>query len=602
MVRALSLLFVLVAAGTAAAQPVELSLRVSPTAGSLADEFVATVQMTIKGVNGPDRYTPPDFGDGFRVVDSGRQQSTQWSYDPQRGQEIRNVEVRRYRLQATRAGKHKIGEAKVILDGVEYGSKPTVVEVVDSGVSLPSTPQGNPGANLPPDATNEATFLHVVADRPKVFYGEQVTVTWLLYTRSDVLKFEPKPPRLDGVWAETLYEPQKYLTYHEEVVGGREYAVAVISRKALFPTRAGEITIPPYAADVATLYTSFASPLHLASNKLVLQVDPLPPGAPAGFDPAYVGSFAVETSIDRDSVPAGDSLSLLLTVRGTGPIRRARIPSLTLEGFNVVAPREFDERVDTDTDKVKGERKYKYLLTPTKGGKLEVGPVEIAYFDPTAKKYEIARAEPILVNVIGDPAAIASKLAGQGGEEDDNLISRDIRPPHILPAVTSRLVARFYNSRVFLGVLAAPALLFVLIVVGDRLRARLRRETPRARLRRARGRARKRMRVAELHIKGNRASKFFGELARVLTEHIEERVGEPVSAMTRDRLRDFLGQRGFPEETVEALVRELENCDFARFAPSASGPGEMRAAMRRVRALLAAIERVRPVQKEALAS
>jgi hypothetical protein len=45
---------------------------------------------------------------------------------------------------------------------------------------------------------------------------------------------------------------------------------------------------------------------------------------------------------------------------------------------------------------------------------------------------------------------------------------------------------------------------------------------------------------------------------------------------------------------VDALVRELESCDFARFAPSASGPGEMRAAVRRVRALLGAIERVRP--------
>jgi len=74
-------------------------------------------------------------------------------------------------------------------------------------------------------------------------------------------------------------------------------------------------------------------------------------------------------------------------------------------------------------------------------------------------------------------------------------------------------------------------------------------------------------------------------------------VGEPVSAMTRERLREYLTMRGFPEETVDALARELENCDFARFAPSASGPGEMRAALRRVRALLGAIERVRPTAR-----
>jgi hypothetical protein len=41
------------------------------------------------------------------------------------------------------------------------------------------------------------------------------------------------------------------------------------------------------------------------------------------------------------------------------------------------------------------------------------------------------------------------------------------------------------------------------------------------------------------------------------------------------------------------VVKELENCDFARFAPSASGPGEMRAALRRVRTLLTFIEQAK---------
>src|SRR5262249_22741514 len=153
------------------------------------------------------------------------------------------------------------------------------------------------------------------------------------------------------------------------------------------------------------------------------------------------------------------------------------------------------------------------------------------------------------------------------------------------------------QSRTFLVALGLPMALWVLILVGDRVRERLRRQTPRARLRRARGRARKRLRLAEVHIRGGRAGKFFGEVSRVLQEHIEERVGEPVAALTRDQLRDLLTRPGSPEETVDALVRELENSDFARFAPSASGPGEMRAALRRVRALLGAIERVRPMQE-----
>jgi len=103
----------------------------------------------------------------------------------------------------------------------------------------------------------------------------------------------------------------------------------------------------------------------------------------------------------------------------------------------------------------------------------------------------------------------------------------------------------------------------------------------------------------DVHVRGNRPGKFFGEVARILYDHIEDRVGEPVAGMTREELRGYLAAKGFPAELVESLTRELENCDFARFASSASGPGEMRAALRRVRALLGAVERVKLKEREA---
>jgi hypothetical protein len=60
-----------------------------------------------------------------------------------------------------------------------------------------------------------------------------------------------------------------------------------------------------------------------------------------------------------------------------------------------------------------------------------------------------------------------------------------------------------------------------------------------------------------------------------------------------------LSKNGFARETAESVVHELETCDFARFAPSASGPGEMRAALRRVRTLLGLIEKARPEREVA---
>jgi len=51
------------------------------------------------------------------------------------------------------------------------------------------------------------------------------------------------------------------------------------------------------------------------------------------------------------------------------------------------------------------------------------------------------------------------------------------------------------------------------------------------------------------------------------------------------------GQGGFGGELAAEITGELEQCDYARFAASASGPAEMRAALKRVRDLLEAIER-----------
>jgi hypothetical protein len=102
--------------------------------------------------------------------------------------------------------------------------------------------------------------------------------------------------------------------------------------------------------------------------------------------------------------------------------------------------------------------------------------------------------------------------------------------------------------------------------------------------------------VAEIHIRGNRPAKFFGELARVLYDHIEERTGQSVLSMTRDELRGFLKDRGFQPDTIQEIDQTLETFDFARFAPSAAGPGEMRAQMRKLRDLLRTIEKTRLVQ------
>ncbi len=345
-------------------------------------------------------------------------------------QEIQTTQTRWYKLHPTHAGKLKITEARVIVDGVEYKTKPILVDVAPGGAD-PGQP-GNDLSGPDPSYAAKPTFLYAIVDKKHAWVGEQVTVTWQLYTRSDIVKFDPKPPKLDGFWVETLFEPTGYFNYHEETVGGREYAVAVVSKRALFANKAGKMTIPPFEADAQTLYTSFNSPLRMKSPEIPLDIEALPAGGPAGFDPAYIGNFEVEASVDRNTIAAGESLTLSLVVRGQGAIRRAKIPPLDLDGYQLTPPHDYDERIDTSSDTFKGERHYSYLrFHARKAPRRQAEPRPVR--DPVLR--------PGHREVLGrprrrDPDRGPRRSGGAGGKakgsqgsvSTDNVIGRDIPP------------------------------------------------------------------------------------------------------------------------------------------------------------------------------
>lgn len=611
-VRALRIGVVAVAAlvagaGLARAQPAVFRMDVSPREGNLDDTFVVVVQIEVAGVAGVDHYWDPVAREMTLIERQGPQGGNTMTIDPQWGRQLRTTEIRRYYYKPKRIGRLEIEPAKIRLDGEEYETRRAFVTVRPSDPNLPPqtpvqsrdpTATGGVGAPgfVPPElpAKNRELFLHVVVDQPNPYLGEQVIVTWMLYTRGEVLKFEPRPPRLDGLWSEKLYEPDAYFRYHDDVVDGIPYQVAIVSKRAVFPTQVGKLEIKPYVARVSTLFAPMGESAMVESKPVVLDVKPLPDGAPKGFDPTYVGTFEVSASVDRAEIDAGDSMTLTLTVRAEGAIRRTTPPVLETRGFQFRTPRDFDESVDTSTDRVRGVRTYRYWATPEQGGRQSIPSLTIPYFDPHTGSYEIARTDPIAILVHGDPRRLDSDRSAEG----PNFIAPDIHLIRTGDTIASVTVPRLYRKGWFWLLAALPALLFGSVVVTDRVRRSLRKDTPRARVRRARGRARKRLRVADIHMRGDRPSKFFAELAGLIYDHLEERVGHPVHSMTRDELREFLAGQGFAEHTIEAIDQELQNCDFARFAPAASGPGEMRAARERTRELLREIEKTRTVDQQ----
>src|SRR5262249_6994370 len=148
----------------------------------------------------------------------------------------------------------------------------------------------------------EDLFVDARADKAKVWMGEQVTATWRLYTQNRLLNYRPlSEPKHEDFWSEDLLGPQGRTAWDLTQGNGRGYQSAVLLKKALFPLKAGKLTVTPLDIEATTMGSMFSPNASAArrSPALTVEVRPLPvEGRPLGFEPANVGQLAVEAKVD----------------------------------------------------------------------------------------------------------------------------------------------------------------------------------------------------------------------------------------------------------------------------------------------------------------
>jgi len=569
------------------AQEPGIQASVDVNSVTLADTI--TLQISIEAPQGYDRFDPPDLRD-FQIADTGQQ--TQTHILMQGGRlEQRSTETYTYVLRPLRAGDLVIGAARLQAGGRTLESRPITVQVAQGGTGGPPVGQSVPAPQGLPAAQDESLFLQAAADRAEVWVGEQVNVTWSLYTQADVLHYRPtRDPATGSFWAEELYSPRLQLQFDRQIVDGRLYFVAPLRKKALFPLRDGDLAVGSLEAEIVTAASRrFANePVQRIAPELTIRVRPLPAeGRPDGFAPANVGRYTMEAHVDRTQVQAGEPVSLHVIIRGTGNIRGLKAPTLAEAGFKVYEPR-VEDRVEVGTP-VTGEKRVDYVLLPSAGGAVTIPALVLQYFDPASGGYAAARTDPIGLSVIGDPSALTSGQAVPAPR--DNLIVENIRPIHHRADLRRMEPGEPLVDRVLPIALVVPPLGYFAAVAVGFLRARANRDTPGFRRRRGRLRVQARLRLAKERLRAGDAAGFFAEAARSLAAALDDRLDRRVDGMTRDELSSALSERGGPDLASDVL-KELDNCDFARFAPSAAREGEMRACLERLPGLLERIERV----------
>jgi hypothetical protein len=524
-------------------------------------------------------------------------------------------------LQPTQAGQFTLSAAQVTVGGQVFKGNELRVTVVPPGKApAPRRQQQSPFGgfgNMPPGfppmpdmdaedpfaqlfngggppAEGSDVFLAAALDKKEAYLGQQVVYAIKLYTRTDVNEFDDlKLPGFDGFWGEDLETPT-HPRPQLQTVGGTTYQVFLLKKKALFPDRAGTLTIEPAQVDIGVGFGFFRGrKVHRASETLTLKVLPLPSGAPPGFASTNVGQWRLAAALSPASVPVGEPATLTLSVEGQGNLHGLSLPALPeIPGVRAYDP-TISDKTNVQGDHFGGRHEVAIVLIPQRTGDFSIPSLTFSWFDPQLRTYQSANTPSFDLRATVSLAG----AAGIGAAPGQNVLESAYRPlrdsPGFLDACqrAARLELHAPSERVVLGAIAFPPLILLLAEGGRALRRRRDLAAPALRGRRAYREAKKRLHQAQALLRTGERSAGYEALAAALFGYLEDRAGEPFAGLSIPELTARLASLGVEDGAAKATVGALQAQEAARYAPGNGTASEADGLLEQTAAALEALEK-----------
>ena len=542
------------------------------------------VSYTFSGpsINNLSNFSPPSF-ENFMIL-SGPNQST--SIQIINGTQSASITYS-FVLQAKSVGTFTIGSASINQSGKTYKSNSLVIPVLKG---QPKSQQQKNNNEISEAEIAKNLYVRAIVDKTKGYKGEQVTVTYKLYTRLSIASQMGvnKLPQYQGFWAEEL-ETSGNINFTTEIVDGKQFRVGVLKRVALFPTQTGTLEVTPFELAVPVQIQKqrsgksvwddfFGDPFgrselyefNAKSNVVKIDVQPLPDGQPESFKGA-VGDYSFDAKLNNTSVKSNEPLTLNVNISGSGNIKLIDMPEINLpNGFEKYEPK-INEQIERKV-KVSGSKSGEYLFVPRVVGIREIPPIEFSYFDPNKKKYVTLKSESFTIDIKPGDKQASTEFAGK---ENIKELGTDIR---FLKTSFSDVIKKedyIINSTGFIIAGVLPFALSLVVIGWKRKYDKLHGNVVLLRYQKAQKVAKTRLKTAKKLMDLQNHKEFYTELSSALFGYLEDKLHIPKSEFTIERASDELRKRNLTEELISDLKAGAEKCEFVRFAPGAEKSAAM---------------------------
>jgi hypothetical protein len=360
----------------------------------------------------------------YNPQSAGNRDVSQTSISIINGRTTQNVKkqyVMSYSLVCNQAGRIQLPPVTVTLDGRNYQTNPVEVNILKPG-------------------STDRLDLEVTLSEQHCYVGQPVIMTVKFYISADIGDFQFNIPAFtsDEFYIEepdiSNQQAREYnlgngvivrVSQNRTVHNGKDSILLSFS-KVLIPRNAGEISISPasVSADIAVgaarsqdrFFDGFFGSRRdykrfmVSSQPLTLTVSPLPEeGRPSGFY-GLVGHYTISASAAPTKVNVGDPITLTIKVGGGKYLKPVQWPAL--EQITELAD---NFKIPSEKASPTIEEGYKVFTQTIRAGNdkvSEIPSIPLVYFDADKSRYEIAKTEPIKLDVSPTKILTGADLEG----------------------------------------------------------------------------------------------------------------------------------------------------------------------------------------------
>ncbi len=463
---------------------------------------------------------------------------------------------------AQNPGSYTIPAIKVGANGKEFSTESISFKVLD-----PKTIDSGEAVRSP----DIYVRLEPSTDNPVI--GEQVVVDVVLYFKNDVdvSNYNTVPGwKAEGFWKEELNNPSQARTT-STIINGIRYKRAQLLQYALFPTKAGELTLSPYSITVRIRNNRRTSrdPFNFGFGQENKELKTLPvtinverPIEPENAEfIGAVGDFEITRRIEPESAYVGESVEIITEISGAGNVPLLNKPEYEFpESLELYNPQE-NSTITRNNRIIAGTKKFTDIVIARNEGAYSIPEKKIALYNPKTDEFEYVMLPEISFEAEIDPNATVTSL------EDMRL---DVSPVIGLANWKAEKETSLTSRNSLWAMIFVPFLLFIGAYGYKNYYDKLNNDSGFARSTKAKDKAFDVLKEAE---SSTGIKEGYNLIQKALIGFIVDKLNLPEAGLSSQKLIEEIKSKGAASETVSELKRILDKCETIAYAPNVTQEG-----------------------------